>query len=454
MTTDRSRASRSPTPRSATTTSSCTPSSRPAWRKAAARAARRPPPQLRRRRASATATARSRSARRSTGRSWARSPGAPARTSRTRSRPPGPPSRPGRAGRGRSGSRSCAGPPTLISERQMEFAALMAIEVGKNRLEALGDVEETADLHPLLLRHDRSATTASTTPWATWATRPSTPARSSSRTASGPSSARSTSRSRSPAGRPAARSWPATRSSTSRRSDAPLSGVMPDPGRPRRGLPDGVFNLVMGPGETVGAELQENPGVDGIIFTGSYEVGFELYKNFARRFPKPVIVEMGGKNPAIVTAPGRPGRGGRGHHALRVRLQRPEVLGQQPGLRRAARSTTSSSGGSSRRPRRSRSATRSTGANWLGPGHRPAGRRPVRAGGRRGPPRRRGLIGGERLTEDGLDAGFFVAPTVVGDLPVDHRLFRDELFVPFTAVAAVDSLDEALRLANDTRPTA
>jgi acyl-CoA reductase-like NAD-dependent aldehyde dehydrogenase len=34
----------------------------------------------------------------------------------------------------------------MISERQMELAALMAIEVGKNRLEALGDVEETADL--------------------------------------------------------------------------------------------------------------------------------------------------------------------------------------------------------------------------------------------------------------------------------------------------------------------
>ena len=34
----------------------------------------------------------------------------------------------------------------LITERQMELAALIAIEVGKNRLEALGDVEETADL--------------------------------------------------------------------------------------------------------------------------------------------------------------------------------------------------------------------------------------------------------------------------------------------------------------------
>ena len=67
------------------------------------------------------------------------------------------------------------------------------------------------------------------------------------------------------------------------------------------GIPDGVFNMVMGPGETVGAELQENDGVDGILFTGSFEVGFDLYKHFAKRFPKPVIVEMGGKNPAIVS---------------------------------------------------------------------------------------------------------------------------------------------------------
>ena len=37
---------------------------------------------------------------------------------------------------------------------------------------------------------------------------------------------------------------------------------------------------------------------------------------------------------------------------------------------------------------------------------------------------------------------------MVGQLPADHRLFRDELFVPFTAVHAVDSLDEALRLSN------
>ena len=46
--------------------------------------------------------------------------------------------------------------------------------------------------------------------------------------------------------------------------------------------------------------------------------------------------------------------------------------------------------------------------------------------------------------------GHYVAPTVVADLPVDDDLFRDELFVPLVAVAPVDSLDEALTLANDT----
>ena len=60
------------------------------------------------------------------------------------------------------------------------------------------------------------------------------------------------------------------------------------------------------------------------------------------------------------------------------------------------------------------------------------------------------LVGGERLTDRGMDRGFYVEPTVVGDLPADHRLFRDELFAPFTAVHAVDSFDEAVRLANDS----
>jgi 1-pyrroline-5-carboxylate dehydrogenase len=59
-------------------------------------------------------------------------------------------------------------------------------------------------------------------------------------------------------------------------------------------------------------------------------------------------------------------------------------------------------------------------------------------------------VGGERLGDRDMENGFYVEPTVVGGLPASHRLFQDELFVPFTAVHAVDSLDEAIRLSNDT----
>ena len=59
------------------------------------------------------------------------------------------------------------------------------------------------------------------------------------------------------------------------------------------------------------------------------------------------------------------------------------------------------------------------------------------------------FTGGEHLTDGPLARGFYVEPTVVGSSRPTHRLFQDELFAPFTAVHAVDSLDEALALAND-----
>ena len=60
------------------------------------------------------------------------------------------------------------------------------------------------------------------------------------------------------------------------------------------------------------------------------------------------------------------------------------------------------------------------------------------------------LAGARSLREGPLAHGYFVAPTVVDGLPKDHRLFRDELFVPLVALAGVRSLDEAIELANRT----
>ncbi|MNY10418.1 1-pyrroline-5-carboxylate dehydrogenase 1 [compost metagenome] len=59
------------------------------------------------------------------------------------------------------------------------------------------------------------------------------------------------------------------------------------------------------------------------------------------------------------------------------------------------------------------------------------------------------LEGGEVLSEGALAHGYFVAPTIAA-LPHDHRLMREELFLPFVGVAPFDSFEEALGLLNDT----
>ena len=231
-------------------------------------------------------------------------------------------------------------------------------------------------------------------------------------------------------------------------SDSPLSGVNLAQVFADAGLPPGVFNMVMGPGETVGAELQGSDDIDGLTFTGSFEVGFDLYRHFGRRYPRPLIVEMGGKNPALVSrhadleeaAEGvmRSAFGFSGQKCSansRVYVDRPVY---EPFLDLLIAKTEAITIGDPTER-----------ANWLGPviSQRAVDRYEAAVA----EARRDGrvIIGGERVTEDGLGGGFFVAPTVAIDLPTSHRLFRDELFVPFTVVAPIDSLDEGLELAND-----
>ena len=336
----------------------------------------------------------------------------------------------------------------LISERQMEYGGLMAIEVGKNRLEALGEVEESADLiryyaqtardndyydHPMENLGDAAVHTRSILrPHGVFAV--ISPFNFPLALSAGPSSA-ALMAGNTVVFKPA--------------SAGAMSGVVLAEAYRDAGIPDGVFNLVMGPGDTVGQELQENPGIDGIVFTGSYEVGFELFRTFSRSFPRPCIVEMGGKNPAIVTrradleeaAEGIMrsafGFGGQKCSAnSRVYVERPV----HDELVRLLVEKTEAIAVGDPLPRE----------GWLGPViDRNAVERHQKAVAEA---RRDGTVftGGEHLTDGDLERGFYVEPTVVGGLPADHRLFRDELFAPFTAVHPVDSLDEAIGLANDS----
>ena len=182
----------------------------------------------------------------------------------------------------------------------MHYGADMAYEVGKNRLEALGEVEEAADLiryyaqtmqdndgydHPMDNLGDMTVHTRTILrPHGVFAV--ISPFNFPMALAAGPISAALM-------GGNTAVFKPA--------SASPLSGVNLIQAFADAGVPAGVINLVMGPGDTVGEELQTNQGIDGIVFTGSYEVGFRLFKSFSTLWPRPCIVEMGGKNPAIVS---------------------------------------------------------------------------------------------------------------------------------------------------------
>jgi 1-pyrroline-5-carboxylate dehydrogenase len=324
----------------------------------------------------------------------------------------------------------------------------MAIEVGKNRLEALGEVEEAADLlryysqtmedndgydHPMDNLGDSAVHTRSILrPHGVFAV--ISPFNFPMALCAGPTAAALI-----------AGNTVVFKPSTA----APISGVKLVEAYRDAGLPDGVINLVMGPGETVGAELTGNEGIDGIVFTGSYAVGMDLFRTFSKKYPKPTIVEMGGKNPAVVSrnadleeaAEGIMrsafGFGGQKCSAnSRVYVEKPV---HDELVRLLVEKTEAITIGDPLLRE-----------NWLGPvidqravdRHQEAVAEARRDG--------KVFVGGERLTDRGMERGFYVEPTVVGGLPADHRLFRDELFVPFTAVHAVQSFDEGIDLANDS----
>jgi 1-pyrroline-5-carboxylate dehydrogenase len=338
----------------------------------------------------------------------------------------------------------------LISERGCEFAAIDSLEVGKNRMEALGDVEETADLisyycdqmerndgfvRPLLadpLKGYASTNRSVLRPYGVWVV--ISPFNFPVALAGGPAGAALV------AGNTVVFK-PAT--------DTPWTGYFLARCFLDAGLPAGVFNFVTGPGSTCGQALIGSDDVDGITFTGSYDVGMRIIRAFAAggRWPRPCIAEMGGKNPVIVSRNAdlddaaigsmRSAFGLQGQKcsaASRIFVEKPVYPAFIEKLLALVKAI------------RVGDPTRQE--NWMGPViNRSAAQDyegfcdELRQGGRI-------LFGGKRLTDGALAKGAFCAPTVA-EAPESHRLWKHEMFLPVTMVAPVASLEEAMRRAND-----
>ncbi len=337
----------------------------------------------------------------------------------------------------------------LISRRSFAISAILTLEVGKNRTEALGDVEETADLiryycdrmeehkgfvRPMGRESRKHHNTSVLKPYGVWAV--ISPFNFPFALAGGPSGAALV------AGN-AVVFKPAT--------DTPYVGLKLAECFLDAGVPEGAFNFVTGPGSTVGQELITHPDVDAITFTGSYDIGMSIYRAFPQAkctYPRPCIVEMGGKNPAIVSrradldlaAMGimRSAFGLQGQKCSacsRVYVDRSVAEAFMDKL--VALTDKIAIGDPSQRD------------VWFGPViNQKAYEDYVRHC--QDLARSSELVrGGKHLTEGELGKGYFCAPTISYGLPFDHHLWQEEMFLPITTVGAVDDLDQAMRLAND-----
>ncbi len=332
----------------------------------------------------------------------------------------------------------------LIRDRKLALAALMSLEVGKNRLEAMGDAEESADLIEYYCRQledasgfvremDRVTPTERNIdvqrPYGVFAC--IAPFNFPLALSSGMSAA----------------ALVAGNAVVYKPSeDAPWTGLELYRIYRDAGVPPGVFNFIAGRREEIGDYLWQHPGIDGVVFTGSKAVGLRIHHGISTRWIKPALMELGGKNACLV-------------------MESADLDAAAEGVMRSAFGFQNQKCSATSRvyvhravaaPFVERLLERTEAMSIGDPTRRDVYYGPVinaRAVGRYeqavAQARQEGtlLTGGRRLSEGVLARGHYVAPTVA-QLPLASSLFRDELFVPVLAVAEVDGLDEALAQAN------
>jgi acyl-CoA reductase-like NAD-dependent aldehyde dehydrogenase len=225
----------------------------------------------------------------------------------------------------------------------------------------------------------------------------------------------------------------------------PLTGLIIAETLRQAGLPEGVFNIVLGDAE-VGRFLATHEGVDGIAFTGSHKTGMSIFRYMATLpHMKPVIAEMGGKNPAYVTSKADLERAAQGVARSAFGLQGQKCsacsvvyVDEKVKAEFINKLVAFSSKLVVGDPRRKET--------FMGPVYGDATVERFRTAVAEAETTGKIHFGGAALGQ-----GFaqnYVLPTIV-ELDGPGRLTRDELFMPFVVVRGFDSLDAAIEEGND-----
>jgi 1-pyrroline-5-carboxylate dehydrogenase len=323
-----------------------------------------------------------------------------------------------------------------IDARVYEIAAVLSLEVGKNRMEALGDAAEAADLIRYAcdqmekndgfvvpmgqdpLKGYQAQNVSVLRPYGVWVV--ISPFNFPAALTGGPAGAALV------AGNTIVMK-PAT--------DTPWTVRLLAECFRDAGLPDGAFNYVTGPGSTLGEGLVNSELVDGITFTGSFDVGMHIYRTFAGgQYPRPIILEMGAVSGILRSAFGLQGQ----KCSANSRIYVDEEIYSEfvPKLIEAANEL--------------RVGDPTDREVFMGPVINQGSYQDFKDFSEELSEAGEFLTGGKVLAEGGMEKGFFVEPTIVADVETDHRLWKHEMFLPITMVHSYQSLDQAMELANSS----
>ncbi len=339
----------------------------------------------------------------------------------------------------------------VMEQRVYEIAAALSLEVGKNRMEALGEAQETVDFfrhyaadfeahagYQHVLPNDPlegcvSRNRSVMRPYGVWVV--IAPFNFPLALAGGPV---------------AAALVTGNTVVVKGASDTPWAGRLLADCVRDAGLPRGVFNYLSGSGREAGEALVSHPHTAGVTFTGSAAVGMRILGSMSGgAYPRPCIAEMGGKNPCIVT-----GRANLDHAAQGIVRSAFGMGGQKCSAASRLYVEDTVAGDLLERIRAAIEAIRIGDPlrreNWLGPVVNAAAYAnyaryvdELRSGGARL------LAGGRQLRDGSLGRGYYVEP-VFAEAGLGHRLWSHEMFLPILMVHRFGKRDEAMALANDS----
>lgn len=331
----------------------------------------------------------------------------------------------------------------VISDRLFDIAAILSLEVGKNRLEALGDVEETADLiryacdsmeanngfvKKMAAESDRHLNRSVLKPHGVWGI--ISPFNFPSALSGGPVGAALVT-GNTVVLKPA--------------EDAPYTNVLLARCFVDGGIPAGVYNMVTGD-EVPGKALVAHPDVDGLTFTGSYEVGMSILRDFATSgpYPRPVIAEMGGKNPTIITEKADLDKAALGvmRSAFGLTGQKCSACSRVYVHESVADEFVDKLVNLTKEIKVGDPTQQDV---YMGPIINETAYNAYKRYADNIRQSGKVLTGAETL--DGN--GYYVAPTIVTDISEDHPLWKHEMFAPIVFIAPYSDRDEAMAKAND-----